>query len=113
MIDNQRTFGFVARNSQSVSPVLEGSQELISVDEARRAATIPSRASTWMSAVPRRLTLALAFNGAGLLATTPSLLKATSLTTAFFSSVAMPCFVAGFLIYTVAVIRDLHEHGVL
>jgi len=113
MIDNQGTFGFVARNSQSVSPVHEGSQELTSADEIGLVATIPSRASTWMSAIPRRLTLALTFNGVGLLATIPFLLKATSLTTAFFSSVAMPCFAAGFLIYTVAVIRDLHEHGIL
>jgi hypothetical protein len=100
MMENQRT-------------VREASQKLIGVDEARQEANIRSRTSGWMSAIPRRLTLALAFNGTGLLATIPFLLKATSLTTAVFSSLAMPCFAAGFLIYTVAVIRDLHEHGVL
>lgn len=67
----------------------------------------------WVSAIPKRLTAALAINGVGLLATIPWLLKTTPLTTSFFSSVAIPCFAASFLIYTTAVIRDLHAHGVL
>ena len=66
-----------------------------------------------VTAIPRRLTAALAINGAGLLATVPWLLKTTPFTTSFFSAVALPCFAAGFLIYTTAVIRDLRAHGVL
>jgi len=67
----------------------------------------------WLSAIPKRLTVALAINGAGMLATIPLLLNTTPLTTIFFSSVGIPCFTAGFLIYTTAVIRDLRAHGVL
>lgn len=100
MMENQRT-------------VRETFQKLPGVDEASHGANIRTRTSGRMSAIPRRLRLALALNGTGLLATIPFLLKATSLTTAFFSSVGMPCFAAGFLIYTVAVIRDLREHGIL
>ncbi len=67
----------------------------------------------WVPAIPKRLTAALAINGVGLLATIPWLLKTTPFTTSFFSAVAIPCFAVGFLIYTTAVIRDLHAHGVL
>jgi len=67
----------------------------------------------WITAIPKRLTVALAIDGAGLLATIPLLLKTTPFTTSFFSAVAIPCFAAGFLIYTTAVIRDLRAHGVL
>ncbi|MGD0072999.1 MAG: hypothetical protein ABSD31_01505 [Candidatus Binataceae bacterium] len=66
-----------------------------------------------LQALPKRLTTALAIVGMGALATIPWLLNATPLTTSFFSSIAIPCFAAGFLIYTTAVIRDLHAHGVL
>ncbi len=100
MMENQRT-------------VCEASRKLRGLDEAGHGANIRSQAGGWMSAMPRRVRLALALNGTGLVATIPFLFKATSLTTAFFSSVGMPCFAAGFLIYTVAVIRDLHENGIL
>jgi len=62
---------------------------------------------------PTRGTVTFALAGLGLLATMPCLLKIPSVNGAFFSSVGAFCFAAGFLIYTTAVIRDLHEHGVL
>lgn len=93
--------------------VRDPSQNLFVLDEASHGTKIWPYTPACISAIPKRLTLALAFYGMGFLATIPFLLKATSLTTACFSSVGMPCFVAGFLLYTVAIIKDLHKHGIL
>ncbi len=112
MTNEQRISAFIARHSQSAGRPHDTSRRSTGIDESPKGAGTEPQASTRLSAIPRRLALALPLHGTGLLATIPFLFKATSLTTAFFSAVAMPCFAAGFLIYTVAVIRDLHENGV-
>jgi len=105
-------FGLVAQESQNVHLGQEGSQELSGVAGTAGKVNVPPSPPGWMKAIPRRLTVAFAFVGMGLLATMPSLLKIPSVNATFFASVRSLCFAAGFLIYTTAVIRDLREHGV-
>jgi hypothetical protein len=63
--------------------------------------------------MPKGIQIALFLNGLGLLATIPCLLETTPLSMTAFFMLGIPLFAAGFLLYVVAVIRDLRQNNVL
>lgn len=56
---------------------------------------------------------ALLLTAAGYAFTLPALLHTTPFRMTVFALVGVPCFVAGFIVYSVVVVRDLRRHGVL
>ena len=63
--------------------------------------------------MPKLIRWALAIDAIAIVCTAPCLLRTTPGTMMLFFIVGMPCFLAGFLCYVAAVLRDLRGHKVL
>lgn len=63
--------------------------------------------------MPKLVTFALFCTCIGMLATLPCLIRTTPLTMIAFFAIGMPLFAVGFVLYLIAVIRDLRSHKVI
>ena len=63
--------------------------------------------------MPERIEIALLASGLGMVATLLCLIDTTPITMTLFFAVGIPLFVAGFLLYALAVLKDLRGHRVL